>query len=410
MYASLHLLEPAVRDYAWGSRTYLAELRGRTAPTDEPEAELWFGAHPNAPSTLAGRRTSLLELIETDPVGTLGRDVADRFDGTLPFLVKLLAAERPLSLQLHPSAEEARRGFAREEASGPARDAPERTYRDAWPKPELLAALTPVHALCGFRAPAETVALLERLAVPALDGVRSALVAGGEDAFPGLIEAALHGTGWSPPDRAAIATALARVADEGGAFAAECRWLGRLLGAHPDDGGVAVALLLQLVSLEPGEALALPAGNLHAYLEGAGVEVMASSDNVVRGGLTHKHVDVDELLRLVDARVLPSPVVAPDRRGAESFLPAATEFFALSRIDLDGGGHQLDRARGGPELLVVTGGEVDVTADGTRLRVPRGGGCFVAADVTAIDLVGAGQVHRARVGDRGLEPAAVHGV
>jgi mannose-6-phosphate isomerase len=397
--ASLHLLEPALRAYAWGSSTFLAELRGRPSPSGQPEAELWFGAHPSAPATVAGGTTSLLDLIEADPIGTLGRDVADRFEGKLPFLVKLLAAERPLSLQLHPSAEEARRGFAREEADGPARDAPDRTYRDAWPKPELLAALTPVDALCGFRDPSQTVAMLDLLDARPLDAVRTALVADGESAFPTLIERALHGTGWPPHERDAVGAALARVADDEGAFAAECRWLGRLLAAHPTDGGVEVALLLRLVTLRPGEALALPAGNLHAYLEGAGVEVMASSDNVVRGGLTPKHVDVDELLRLVDARVLPSPLVAPVRHGVETCLPSAAGFFALSRIDLDGGTHPLDRGRGGPEILVTTDGEVTVAADGAQLRVARGGGCFVGADVTAVDLGGVGQVHRVRVGD-----------
>jgi mannose-6-phosphate isomerase len=396
--ASLHLIEPALRAYAWGSSTFLAELRGEPSPSAQPEAELWFGAHPSAPATIAGGDTSLLDLIEADPIGTLGRDVADRFEGKLPFLVKLLAAARPLSLQLHPSADEARRGFAREEASGPALDAPDRTYRDAWPKPELLAALTPVHALCGFRDPVETVSLLDRLDARPLDGVRAALVGDGEAAFPRLIERALHGAGWSPPDRNVVASALTRVAAEEGAFAAECRWLARLLEVHPLDGGVQVALLLRLVRLRPGEALALPAGNLHAYLEGAGVEVMASSDNVVRGGLTPKHVDVDELLRLVDARVLPSPMVAPVRRGAETCLPSATGFFDLSRIDLAGGTHPLDRHRGGPEILVVTAGEVTVTADGGQLRVRRGGGCFVGAEVAAVDLAGAGQVHRVRVG------------
>jgi mannose-6-phosphate isomerase len=397
--ASLHLLEPALRAYAWGSSTFLADLRGRPSPSAQPEAELWFGAHPSAPATLAGRDTSLLDLIEADPLGTLGRDVADRFEGKLPFLVKLLAAERPLSLQLHPSADEARRGFAREEATGTAREAPDRTYRDAWPKPELLAALTPVHALCGFRDPSETVALLDRLDARPLDGVREALVGEGEAALPALIERALHGTGWSPPDRDVVASSMRRVADEDGAFASECRWFGRLLDAHPADGGVQVALLLRLVTLRPGEALALPAGNLHAYLWGAGVEVMASSDNVVRGGLTPKHVDVDELLRIVDARVLPSPLVTPVRRGVETCLPTSTGFFASSRIDLVGGTYPLDRGRGGPEILVATDGEVNVSAAGRRLLVPRGGGCFVGADVTAVDLVGVGQVHRVRVGD-----------
>jgi mannose-6-phosphate isomerase len=399
--ASLHLLEPAIRTYAWGSRTFLAALRGDPGPSPEPEAELWFGAHPSAPARLVDRGTSLLDLIAADPVGTLGADVAGRFGDKLPFLVKILAADQPLSLQVHPSVDQARQGYAREEATGPGRDDPDRNYRDPWPKPELLAALTSVHALCGFRDPADTVALLDALDAAPLAHVRTALDERGEDAFPHLMEGALRGDGWPPGDRDVVAGALARVAGEGGAFAAEARWLGRLLERYPTDGGVEVALLLRLVELAPGEALALPDGNLHAYLEGAGVEVMASSDNVVRGGLTPKHVDVEELLRLVDARVLPPPVVTPTTSGPETLLPAPTGFFALSRIEVDGAAHELDRARGGPEILVVTSGRVTVRSAGEELTVPRGGGVFVGAGATAIAVAGTGQVHRARVGGRG---------
>ncbi|MEX0834454.1 MAG: mannose-6-phosphate isomerase, class I, partial [Nitriliruptor sp.] len=377
----LHLLDPVVRDYAWGSRTFLAELRGRPTPSPGPEAELWFGAHPSAPATVLPAGTSLLDLIERDPIGTLGDAVADRFGGRLPFLVKLLAADQPLSLQAHPSQEQAEEGFAREETAGIDRAAPTRLYRDAWSKPELLHALTPVSALCGFREPGATIALLDELDVSALAGTRALLADGGEDAFPDLLELALHDHGWAEDDDAALAAAADRVAGGGGDFAAEARWLTRLLDRYPGDGGVRVALLLRLVDLAPGEALHLPGGNLHAYLEGAGVEVMASSDNVIRGGLTVKHVDVDELLRTVDARVLPPPVVAPERVGPITVLPAPTAFFRFERVDLDGAGEvALDRARGGPEVLVAVGSEVAVRAgDRAEVTVTPGGAAFVAA-------------------------------
>jgi mannose-6-phosphate isomerase len=393
----LHRLDPVLRRYAWGSRTALAELCGRPSPTPEPEAELWFGTHPAAPAGVAGGGT-LLELVEADPSATLGVEVAERFEGRLPFLVKLLAAAEPLSLQLHPAAAEARAGFAREEADGPARDAPTRVYRDPWPKPELLAALTPFDALCGFRDPAATVALLDHIDVAALAPVRERLVARGEAAFPELVERALHRGAWPQEERAEVADGFARVAGGGGRFAPEASWLGRLLERYPEDGGVEVAALLRLVRLAPGEALTLPAGTLHAYLSGTGVEVMASSDNVVRGGLTPKHVDVEELLRLLDARVLPRPVVEVTAEGAETHLPAPAEHFALSRVEVAGARVALDRRRGGPEVLVVTAGEVVVASEDDELAVPRGGGAFVPAATRELHLDGSGQVHRVRVG------------
>ncbi|MEX1178943.1 MAG: mannose-6-phosphate isomerase, class I [Nitriliruptor sp.] len=400
----LHPLDPVVRDYAWGSRTVLAELRGRPTPSPGPEAELWFGAHPSAPARLlepVDGATSLLELIDADPVTTLGPDVAERFDGRLPFLVKLLAADQPLSLQAHPSLEQAEQGFAREEAAGIDRAAPTRLYRDAWSKPELLHALTPVSALCGFREPDATIALLDELDVTSLAGTRALLADRGEDAFPDLLELALHDHGWADADDAALAAAADRLAAGGGEFAAEARWLTRLLDRYPGDGGVRVALLLRLVELAPGEALHLPGGNLHAYLEGAGVEVMASSDNVIRGGLTVKHVDVDELLRTVDARVLPPPVVVPEGVGPVTVLPAPTPFFRLERVDLDDAGEvTLDRARGGPEVLIAVGREVAVRVGGqAEVTVPPGGAAFVAAAAGGdLRVAGAGQLFRTTIG------------
>ncbi len=397
----LHLLDPVVRDYAWGSRTVLAELRGHPTPSPGPEAELWFGAHPSGPAGVPAAGVSLLDLIERDPVGTLGATVAERFDGRLPFLVKLLAADQPLSLQAHPSQAQAEAGFAAEEAAGIDRGAPDRLYRDDWPKPELLHALTPVSALCGFREPDATIALLDELDVAGLADTRARLAASGEAAFPDLLELALHDHGWGEDDDVALTVAAERVARGSGAFAAEARWLGRLLDRYPGDGGVRVALLLRLVELAPGEALHLPGGNLHAYLEGAGIEVMATSDNVVRGGLTVKHIDVDELLRTVDARVLAPPVVVPEVDGPTTLLPAPTAFFRLERVDLAGaGGVALDRARGGPEILVAIGGTVTVrTGDGTEVEVAPGGAVFVAATAgVELQVSGTGQLFRTTIG------------
>lgn len=392
------VLEPVVRDYAWGSRTVLAELRGRTGPTAEPEAEAWFGAHPAAPSWVAGGDTTLLELIDRDPVAALGQDVVDRFDGRLPFLVKLLAADQPLSLQAHPSADEARAGFAAEERSGIDRDAPTRTYRDAWPKPELLHALTRTTALCGFREPAATIALLDDLDVPVVAPLRRALSERGEAALPDLLGRVLR----DPPPASELATlghAARRLAEQGSPHALETAWITELLERYPSDGGVLIALLLRVIELEADQALYLPAGNLHAYLRGAGVEVMASSDNVVRGGLTRKHVDVEELLRVVDARVLPPPLVTSASDSSVVRFPSPTPYFALERIDLrEGREVSLDRVPGGPEIILVLGAGVRLRSRSRVVDVARGGGAFVPASVGRLSIAGTGRAFRVTVG------------
>jgi mannose-6-phosphate isomerase len=254
-----------VQHYAWGDPVSIPELLG--VPSDgEPWAELWFGTHPGAPSTVDG--------------GAPLSDVA----GELPYLLKVLAAGEALSLQTHPSAEQAARGFAREEAAGIARDAPERTYRDPDAKPELLCALTPFDALCGFRPVAATSALLRRIGAVDLarvlerDGLRSTVTA----LYRGEIDTA-----------STVAACQRR--DE-----PEAQLVRSLAAQYPDDPSVVVTLLLHRVHLRPGEAIFLGPGNLHAYLHGVGVEIMGASDNVVRGGLTVKHVDVDELLDVLD--------------------------------------------------------------------------------------------------------------
>jgi mannose-6-phosphate isomerase len=394
--SSIHPLVPAVRDYAWGSRTALAELRGDPAPTDGPEAEAWFGAHPGAPSGLVDGG-DLLDLLRQDPRGLLGDDVAARFGGRLPFLVKLLAAAEPLSLQAHPSAAQAAAGYEAEEARGTPRDASTRVYRDPWAKPELLLALTPFAALCGFRETERTVALLDGLAIPELEWLRRGLGTDGEAAIPRLIARALRPHDELTAELAALRSALDRVAAGGDGWATEARWLGELLERYPGDGGVLVALLLRLVELAPGEAIHLPAGNLHAYLRGTGVEVMASSDNVVRGGLTAKHVDVEELLRILDPRVLPPPLVAPREREGWTHLPTATPPFALSLRPLDRVPVTLER-RDAPEILLVLGGSAVVTGDGERVELGPATGVFVPAGTREVTVAGEGTIYRTTVG------------
>lgn len=416
-------MTPAVRDYAWGSRRLLAELQGRPAPTPRPEAEAWFGTHPAAPSHVADGRT-LRDVVLADPTTALGHDVADRFEGRLPFLVKLLCAEAPLSLQAHPSASQAVVGFDREEAAGIAVDAPDRLYRDRWAKPELLYALTPFAALCGFRGPPRTARFLAAMDVPRLEPLRRDLAERDQQALAPAVRWALR----DGRDEAAAAldqlrAGAARLASRGGAlppavasatpaagadapdadwWPIAARWLVELIDRYPGDPGSVVALLLRVVELAPGEAIHLPAGNLHAYLHGAGVEVMASSDNVLRGGLTPKHVDVDALLEVVDARFLPTPWVpgragGPDDADGEVVHATPTPHFRLSHLAL--GAAPVALPPRGPQVLLAVGGEAQVTADGATITVPRGQAAFVGAAAREVAVTGAGQLFRATPGD-----------
>ncbi|WOC13418.1 mannose-6-phosphate isomerase, class I [Gordonia sp. MP11Mi] len=366
----MKLLAGVIRPYAWGSRKALAQMRGAPSPSPHPEAELWFGAHPASPATLESGG-DLLSLIEADPARELGSTVLDQFGPRLPYLLKILAAQEPLSLQAHPSAEQAAEGFARENASGLRFDAPERNYRDGWHKPELVVALTDFDVLAGFRDPNRTVELLRSLQVPALDPYLGLLVGRPDDTglravFTTWLTLPDSVIGTLVPDTLAGAVrALERGEDR---FRLELRSLLELGEAYPGDPGVLASLLLNRIHLRPGEALYLAAGNLHAYLHGTAVELMANSDNVLRGGLTPKHIDVPELLRVLDFTPVSLAELTPESTTVGSelvYLTPAPEF-RLSRVRLDGTGlHQpssISFGVSGPQIIAVLSGRITVTA------------------------------------------------
>lgn len=355
----MHNLEAALRTYPWGSRTLLAQLRGTTSPAPTPEAELWFGAHPAAPSSINGE--PLDKVISADPSAALGQRVEKAFDGQLPFLVKLLAAGEPLSIQAHPSRDQAAAGFARENALGLALDDPRRNYKDANPKPEIIVALTPFRALAGFRPVSQTRELFEALSGPGggLDRYSAMLV----DAEPTESVRAVFTTLISLPGplrKSLLADVIAAAEHIGDApewirDAAETFLA--LAKRYPSDVGPLVALMLNLTTLHPGEALYLAAGQPHAYLSGLGVEVMANSDNVLRGGLTSKHVDVPELVRVLDFTPrghLRVPVRESD--GVVEYELPVSEF-EVSKHTL-AKGEELSLLIDGPAILLITSGHI----------------------------------------------------
>ena len=362
-------LDNTVRPYAWGSTTAIPRLLG-VEPTGEPQAEMWMGAHPGAPSR-TGRGT-LAEVIDADPERELGAATGAKFGPRLPFLLKLLAAGSPLSLQVHPDRAQAQAGYEDEERRGVPVTAPHRNYKDANHKPELICALTEFDGLCGFRDPLAAAALLDDLGVDSLKPFVDLLHAHPEDA---ALREVLTAILTADPDEMSRTVAEAAVACTrlGGAYAPYAD----IAHHYPGDPGVIAAMLLNHVRLQPGEALYLGAGVPHAYLDGLGVEIMANSDNVLRCGLTPKHVDVPELLRIV--RFLPSdpgvlrPEASPD---GEEVYETPIDEFRLSRYVLPEAGAAHGLTRPTPQILLCTAGTVragehDLTP-GESVFVPAG--------------------------------------
>jgi mannose-6-phosphate isomerase len=362
-------LEPLygkVRDYAWGSRHAIAGIQGRPVPSAGPEAELWLGAHDGAPSDLPGR--SLPEALAADPPGLLGERVVARFGARLPYLFKLLAADAPLSIQAHPDAARAAEAFA---AGHP-------SYGDPYHKPELLVAVEEFDGLCGFRDPAASADLLESLGVDPLKRVVEALRTGTtEQRLRGAVELLVS---WPVDERADLVSAVAAASP----FAAG-------LAAHyPTDVGVVLALLLNRVRLAPDDAVFMPAGNLHAYLRGVGMEVMAASDNVLRGGLTPKRVDVPELLRILRFEVLENPVVHPVTLSPGVLTwPVPVQEFALCKATV--AGTPVTLPADGPRIVFCLRGAVDLG----ELRLGAGEAALVGAAEPPVTCRGDGVVFQA---------------
>ena len=396
-------LTNTVKQYAWGAASGIPEILGRE-PDGAPAAELWVGAHPGAPSRVDG--TGLDDLIAQDPVRHLGETSIARFGARLPFLLKVLSAGTALSIQSHPSLEQAARGFAAEEAAGIPRDAPHRSYRDEWHKPELLHALGEFHALCGFRPLPAVRATLQRF--------ETALADTGAPSAQRQSLAAWQAALAQPDEALALRDAVVLVLSDPGRFGSLADTLagvladpasGRVDSDHPShegssvdpvltllethadfpgDAGALVAVLLRRYVLQEGESLALESGILHAYLCGVGVEIMSSSDNVLRGGLTHKHTDVPELVRTVrfDTR---APRVLTVDDSAE--LRGTTDDFVLTVLS-----RVRDRrlTRPGPLTALCTSGSFTLDTGAQTLTLRRGEAVFVGADEARPAVTGEG--------------------
>ena len=374
------------RDYAWGSLTDIAELRGK-APSGKPEAELWLGTHPGSP-------TQIVNPEDAAEAATIADYLEARGEQPLPYLLKVLAAAHPLSIQAHPSPEQAREGFARENAAGIALDAPNRNYRDDAHKPELIYALSDTfEALCGFRDVDLTISELENLAAAnaqacaatsALAEFTSQLSSQGDAAIRWALDWALSG------DNAAALVAEISLAGK----LVKDALLVELAEDYPGDPGIVVALLLNRVTLTKGQALYLPAGNMHAYIRGLGIELMAASDNVLRGGLTSKHVDVPELLSVVSDKVVPVPILEPRNvaQGIDLFVPDVPDF-VLAHVVVTAGMSKSDSLSLTRHAIVTcTAGNVTVEGSDSSVELEQGQNAFISTEERSLSFAGEGEL------------------
>lgn len=396
-------LEGRVQHYAWGSASAIPRFLGR--PEDgAPWAEVWYGAHPLSPSSVAGGM-SLDALIAADPRGALGDGVSRAFEDRLPYLLKVIAPERPLSLQVHPTREHAAESFAAENAAGLALDSAQRNYRDDNHKPEMLVALTQFTAVCGFRTPRRAAAILEGLGTGLTDRLHSLLVRnptahGMRAAFRTLVSSSMRPSACAVEE--VVAACRSRLESGASPSPRIDRTVLLLAEHHPGDPGVVAALLLNPVTLQPGEAMFVPAGVLHAYLHGVGVEIMAASDNVLRAGLTPKRVDADEMLQCVSVAAAPPLRVAPERQNATSVAYyAPVDDFELSVTTLEDPPGMFGRRHvvpgGGPRVVLCLEGNVLLESGSGRHVMAAGKAVFVPASDGALRAGGRGRLAQASV-------------
>jgi mannose-6-phosphate isomerase len=405
----IYRMQNPVQRYSWGSPYGLRDALGIPNPDGGPVAEVWMGAHPKAPSMVIedGALRRLDELIQESPEAFLGNRVLSRFGRALPFLLKGLSAAGPLSVQAHPAKRKAERGYDRENLAGIPIDAPERNYRDRNHKPEMVVALTPFKGLFGFR-PID--AIIENIHLLTPDNWRR--YAGKLEKNPGRVELSVLFYTTMTGDAAWRAETLAKTAVRvrsllaSGGLPAErveaLEWTDRLLQLYPGDMGALAPIALNLVTLRPGETLYVAPGELHAYFQGEALELMANSDNVIRGGLTGKHVDLPELISVLSFDSVPvSPRRASPVGPGEEAYPVFAPDFRLSRVAARDAGLELPVS--GPEILLCVEGSGEVADAEGSVPITRGETVFVRADAGRFTISGDCVAYRAAVPQEGSD-------
>ncbi|MDR3070191.1 MAG: mannose-6-phosphate isomerase, class I [Propionibacteriaceae bacterium] len=384
--------------YDWGTKDAIPKLLG-TEPDDEPYAEYWLGSHELSSSTTS--QGTLYEVLSKHPE-MLEHQVRGAFGGRLPYLLKVLSAQHPISLQAHPGAEQAIDGFTRENTAKVPLDDPNRIYRDNRPKPEIFVALDVFEALSGFRDPIETARLFDGLGIAAdLASVLGPLI---ERRGAAALAEVFLDTLTLEGERAHLLDILGSAAirhsqDEGpvGVFA---RDILHLDDVFPGDRGIIAALLLNRITLLPGQAFYIAPGQMHVYLRGTGIELMANSDNVIRGGLTAKHIDVGELVRVVNFDPAPVPILEPVKERPGVFrYPSSCPEFALWRLELESGHGQIplpapDTAR----IAFTVAGSASINSTAEKADLNQGKALFISAQDQDVAIGGEGTVFLSAAG------------
>jgi mannose-6-phosphate isomerase len=394
------LMKNTIQEYAWGSHTAIADLVGNQSPSTKPQAELWMGAHPKAPSLVKydDKWLSLLELIKQFPADILGKDVAAKFDNKLPYLFKVLAASKPLSIQAHPSIKQAKQGFERENRLKIPLDSPNRNYKDENHKPECICALTPFLALYGFRKISEIISLMEKICLKVLykelnnlkrqpnsEGMKSffrSLITINCRIKKQIIEHAI--------------TNAQKLSEDNPGF----KWMINLYKEYPDDMGIFAPILLNLISLKPGQAIFLPSGELHAYLDGLGIELMANSDNVLRGGLTKKHIDVPELLNVLNFEETNVNILLSQKdKDCEGIYHSMAEEFVLSVISDEKNISYTSPEKRSVEIILCTDGKASITdiSINENILLKKGTSVIIPSSVNKYRIEGKATLYKASV-------------
>lgn len=398
------MLKNTIQEYAWGSHTYISELMCQAEPSRQPQAELWMGAHPKAPSQvmIQGKWNRLDQLMEINAEEILGKDSAEKFNHRFPYLFKALAAGKPLSIQAHPNILQARQGFARENLRGIALDAPDRNYKDNNHKPEIICALTSFWALNGFRNIKEGLSFMRKVCGSSLSSELDYLEKKSDSDGLKKFFNSLLSLGQNRRCKV-IAEAVSnahKLADHNDVY----RWIIKLWDEYPKDIGILSPMFLNLVRLRPGQAMFLPAGELHAYLEGLGIELMANSDNVLRGGLTSKHVDLPELLNILSFQERDPDILEPVFKFQyEKIYLSPVEEFVLSVIILKNGEKYRSAAKRSAEIILCIAGEATITESGIKsgsvkeLVLSKGNSVLIPASVETYIISGDAVFYKAAV-------------
>ncbi len=393
-------MKNSIQEYAWGSHTAIADLLGNKVPSTKAQAELWMGAHPKAPSLVKydDKWLSLLELIKQFPADILGKEIAAKFDNKLPYLFKVLAASKPLSIQAHPDIKQAKQGFERENRLKIPLDSPNRNYKDENHKPECICALTPFLALYGFRKIPEIISLMEKICLKVLykelnNLKRQPNSEGLKSFFRSIIT--INGREKKQIIELAITNAQ-KLSEVNPGF----KWMINLYKEYPDDMGIFAPILLNLISLKPGQALFLPSGELHAYLDGLGVELMANSDNVLRGGLTKKHVDVPELLNVLNFEETNVNILLSQKdKDCEGIYRSMAEEFVLSVISDEKNISYTSPEKRSVEIILCTDGKASITdiSINENILLKKGTSVIIPSSVNKYRIEGKAILYKASV-------------